>query len=176
MIKQRPEEKGGKLGENQLTRMKEIFVPFFRVIEEECDEFAFYMLNLRVVPNSRKPAIQFEFLTSIESGAQKQVRMAYNLNENRTYIGKEFHLTEVQEAKINKAVEKVIWDLNGIPDKSLKLNQALIEFGDKFKEGYLYWDDDYIEGGDGLLLKSNRIFKDYALDYTSYTFDFDKFV
>lgn len=175
MITERPEEKGGKLGENQLTRMKEIFVPFFKVIEEECDEFAFYMLNLRVVPNSRKPAIQFEFITSNESGTQKEVRMAYNLEEGKTYIERVFHLTDAQEAKVSKAVEKVIWDLNGIPDKSLKLNQAIIEFGDKFKEGYLYWDDDYIEGGDGLLLKSNRIYKDYALDYTSYTFDFDKF-
>lgn len=175
MITKRPEEKGGKLGENQLTRMKEIFVPFFKVIETECDEFAFYMLNLRVVPNSRKPAIQFEFITSTESGTQKEVRMAYNLEENKTYIERVFHLTDAQEDRVSKAVEKVIWDLNGIPDKALKLNQALIEFGDKFKEGYLYWDDDYIEGGDGLLLKSNRIYKDYALDYTSYNFDFDKF-
>lgn len=175
MITKRPEEKGGKLGENQLTRMKEIFVPFFKVIETECDEFAFYMLNLRVVPNSRKPAIQFEFITSTESGTQKEVRMAYNLEENKTYIERVFHLTDAQEDRVSKAVEKVIWDLNGIPDKALKLNQALIEFGDKFKEGYLYLDDDYIEGGDGLLLKSNRIYKNFGLDYTSYNFDFDKF-
>lgn len=159
------------LNSNQLIRMREIFAPFFRVLEDRCISYSIYNCKIEGKTVGNESRIVFDFLVSDEKGVEKRDVIIYVLEEDDFYVRDTFKFEKGSEKKVREAIKKVIYDLNSV---DILFNKIHVEFGSRWIMGGIFEDIDPKTGvkydGYILFLKSELAFGDHSVQMEDKSF------
>ena len=92
------------LNGNQLIRMREIFNPFFKVLEECCTSYAIYKCTIEAEVVGGESRVKFDFKVSDERGTAKVDTILYVIEEDCFYVKDSFKFEKGSERKVNNAI------------------------------------------------------------------------
>lgn len=157
-----------QMNRNQMIRMKEIFGPFFKTLEDYCESYVIYKCTIygemrRSSAGKEIPVINFDFSVSSENGSLKRDYIVYRMDTEEVLYNKSFKFEESAKEKVANAVRKIVYDFNSI---TTRFNKITAENGSKWISGIMAEDvgkDGQLYEGYVIFLKSDRNFNEYAL-------------
>lgn len=150
------------LDRNELIRVKEIFYPFFKTLEDYCLSYSIYSVSIQGLSMGGRRFVSFDFTVSTANGSIRKDSIMYNVDTTEIFYSDKFKFERGSEEKILYAVRSVIDGINTIPHN---INKLTVEAGTSWVMGIIGKD---IENGvmyDGyvMFLKSDVVFESYGL-------------
>lgn len=159
-----------EMNKNQLIRMREIFKPFFKALNDNCLSYVIYKCNIsgRSIIHADKTEedlVDFEFTVSGESGNYRKDIITYSFNRDDIFYNSErFVFEEGCEGLLLQAFRDVINGFNTIP---FSFNRMTVENGTRWVMGIVGEDVDrktkQVIDGYAIFLKSDMVLEEYAV-------------
>lgn len=159
-----------EMNKNQLIRMREIFKPFFKALNDNCLSYVIYKCNIsgRSIIHEDKTEedlVDFEFTVSGESGNCRKDIITYSFNRDDIfYNSNRFEFEPGSEGLLLQAFRDVINGFNTIP---FSFNRMTVENGTRWVMGIVGEDVDkktkQIIDGYAIFLKSDMVLEEYAV-------------
>lgn len=159
-----------EMNKNQLIRMREIFKPFFKALNDNCLSYVIYKCNIsgRSIIHADKTEedlVDFEFTVSGESGNYRKDIITYSFNRDDIFYNSDrFVFEEGCEGLLLQAFRNVINGFNTIP---FSFNRMTVEKGTRWVMGIVGEDVDrktkQVIDGYAIFLKSDMVLEEYAV-------------
>lgn len=159
-----------EMNKNQLIRMREIFKPFFKALNDNCLSYVIYKCNISGrsiirADKTEEDLVDFEFTVSGESGNYRKDIITYSFNRDDIFYNSDrFVFEEGCEGLLLQAFRNVINGFNTIP---FSFNRMTVENGTRWVMGIVGEDVDrktkQVIDGYAIFLKSDMVLEEYAV-------------
>lgn len=157
-----------EMNRNQLIRMREIFGPFFKVLNDYCTSYSIYKCHIYGETLLREGGkeehmVNFDFVVSGANGTLKEDYLVYSFERDDVFFSDKFTFERGHEEDVIKAIKKLIYDFNSI---TTPFNKITVENGTRWVLGIIGEDVDrngVLYEGYVIFLKSDLAFEEYAI-------------